>query len=75
MVGLWSRWDLGYNSFDFRQQLAEQVAAVTLSSLNRAYSAVVVGDIRGLSVETAAPEQENSTTDLREQGAVYQYDF
>ena len=66
---------LGYNNFDFRQQLAEQVASVTLSSLNRAYSAVVVDDIRGLSVETAAPEQENSAVDLRDQGAVYQYDF
>ena len=65
----------GYSQFDFRQQLADQIAAVTLSSLNRAYSAVVVGDIRGLSVQTAAPEQENTAIDLREQGAVYQYDF
>ncbi|MCS5582280.1 MAG: insulinase family protein, partial [Pseudomonadales bacterium] len=51
---------LGYTQFDFREQLAEAVARVTLSSLNGAYKAVVVGEIRALSVETAEPAQENT---------------
>jgi insulysin len=66
---------LGYGNFDFRDQLAEEVSRVTLSSLNSAYRAVVLNDIRGLAVETAAPDQKNTAIDLRKQGSVYQYDF
>jgi insulysin len=66
---------LGYRNFDFRDQLAEEVNRVTLSSLNSAYSAVVLNDIRALSVETVAPDQKNTAIDLRKQGSVYQYDF
>jgi len=66
---------LGYRNFDFRDQLADEVSRVTLSSLNSAYSAVVLNDIRALSVETVAPDQKNTAIDLRKQGSVYQYDF
>jgi secreted Zn-dependent insulinase-like peptidase len=67
--------NLGYNNFDFRQQLAEEISTVSLSSLSQAYKAVVISDARSLSVETADPDQENTAVDLREQGGVYQYEF
>lgn len=66
---------LGYRDFDFRDQLAEEVSRVTLSSLNDAFNTVVLNDIRALSVETAAPDQKNTAIDLRKQGSIYQYDF
>lgn len=66
---------LGYNNFDFRQQLVEEVSKVSLSSLSQAYKTVVISDARSLSVETADPDQENTAIDLREQGWVYQYEF
>jgi len=66
---------LGYRDFDFRDQLATEVDRVTLSSLNSAFNAVVLNDIRALAVETAAPDQKNTAIDLRKQGSVYLYDF
>jgi len=66
---------LGYRDFDFREQLAEQVSEVTLSSLNAAYQAVMVGDIRALSVASAESDKKNTAIDLREEGDLYQYRF
>ncbi len=66
---------LGYNNFDFRQQLAKEISRVSLSSLNLAYKTAVISDPRSLSVETADPDQENSAIDLRKRGEVYQYVF
>ena len=66
---------LGYRDFDFRDKLADEVSRISLGSLKSAYSAVVLNDIRGLAVETAAPDQKNTAIDLRKQGSVYQYDF
>jgi insulysin len=66
---------LGYTDFDFRDQLAEEVSKVTMTSLNNAYRAVILTDIRALSVETVAPDKNNTAVDLRKQSKVYQYDF
>ena len=66
---------LGYTDFDFREQLAKEVMDVTLSNFKGTYKALLVGEIRGLSVKTVGPDEENTATDLREQGEVYQYDF
>ena len=66
---------LGYNNFDFRQQLAEEISEVSLSGFKNSYKVLVGADSRALSVETADPDQENTAIDLREQGRVYQYEF
>ncbi len=66
---------LGYMKFDFRQQLAEQVSAVTIESLSQAYNAVTGEQRRALLVETVDDDQESNLVDLRKLGSVYKYDF
>ena len=67
--------DLGYPEFDFRDQLAVQLDLVTLESFSNAYTAVALNQVRGILVETADADSENSAVDLRRQGRVYSYQF
>ncbi len=67
--------NLGYQTFDFRQQLAEEISRVSLGSFNQAYRVLIADQVRALAVETANPEHKNTAIDLREQGSVYEYKF
>ena len=67
--------NLGYNNFDFRPRLAEELFRVDLKSFKQAYRAMVDDQVPVLTVETASPEQKNTALDLREQGSVYRYEF
>ena len=66
---------LGYNGFDFREQLALEIASVTVETLSSAYQAVTAEQIRGLVVETVDGDQESVLVDLRKLAPVYQYEF
>ena len=66
---------LGYNGFDFREQLALEIASVTVETLSSAYQAVTAEQIRGLVVETVDGDQESVLVDLRKLATVYQYEF
>ena len=66
---------LGYNGFDFREQLALEIASVTVETLSSAYQAVTAEQIRGLVVETVDGYQESVLVDLRKLAPVYQYEF
>jgi len=66
---------LGYNGFDFREQLALEIASVTVETLSGAYQAVTAEQIRGLVVETVDGYQESVLVDLRKLAPVYQYEF
>jgi len=66
---------LGYNSFDFRQQLAVEISALSIESVISAYQAVTFNELRGLVVETVDGDQEDVIVDLRKLGTVYEYEF
>ncbi len=66
---------LGYSAFDFRQQLAVEIASVTIESLSSAYQAVTVDQLRELVVETIDGDQEGVMVDLRKLETVYEYEF
>ena len=66
---------LGYSDFDFREQLAVEIAAVTIESLSGAYLALSGDELRGLVVETVDADQEGVMVDLRKLGTVYEYEF
>lgn len=66
---------LGYRQFDFRAQLALAIKAVTVASLQDAYSRLLLDAPRALWVETADASAENTALDLREVGQAYEYDF
>jgi insulysin len=66
---------LGYRDFDFRDQLAVEIGAVTLESFKAAYQGVAVDQVRGLVVQTVEIDQETDRLDLRRLGTVYEYEF
>ena len=66
---------LGYSGFDFRQQLAAEIAAVSIKSLSSAYQVVTTDQLRSLVVETINGDQEGVMVDLRKLGTVYEYEF
>jgi secreted Zn-dependent insulinase-like peptidase len=66
---------LGYSAFDFRQQLAVEIASVTIESLSSAYQAVTADQLRELVVETIDGDQEGVMVDLRKLETVYEYEF
>jgi insulysin len=66
---------LGYNSFDFRQQLALEIRSLSIESLIGAYQAVTTGELRVLVVETVDGDQEDVVMDLRKLGTIYEYEF
>lgn len=66
---------LGYSDFDFREQLAVEIAAVTIESLGSAYRAVTADELRGLVVETVDIDQEGVMANLRKLTTVYEYEF
>jgi len=66
---------LGYSAFDFRQQLSQEIASVTLESLSNAYGAVTTDQLRGLVVETVDADKASALVDLRKLGTVYEYEF
>ena len=66
---------LGYNSFDFRQQLAVEISALSIESVISAYQAVTFNELRGLVVETVDGDQEDVVMDLRKLGTIYEYEF
>ena len=66
---------LGYSDFDFREQLSQEVAMVTIESLSSAFQAVTADQLRGLVVETVDGNQEGVRVDLRKLGTVYEYEF
>ncbi|UVW33912.1 insulinase family protein [SAR92 clade bacterium H455] len=66
---------LGYSAFDFRQQLSQEIASVTLESLSNAYDAVTTDQLRGLVVETVDADKASALVDLRRLGTVYGYEF
>ena len=66
---------LGYTDFDFREQLAEEVALASVEILLAAYSAVTDTELRALAVETVDADQDSTLVDLRKKGSVYGYQF
>ena len=67
--------NLGYRDFDFREQLAVEIAAVTIESLSSAYQAVTADELRSLVVETVDVDQEGVGVNLRKLTSVYEYEF
>ena len=67
--------ELGYNDFDFRERLAEQVSASTIESLTAAYDEVTGEQRRALLVKTVNDDQQSILVDLRKLGSVYEYQF
>ena len=66
---------LGYRQFDFREQLAKEVRAVTADSLQDAYQRILLKNPRALWLQTADASAENTAVDLRKPGQIYEYDF
>lgn len=66
---------LGYRQFDFREQLAKEVRAVTVESLQDAYQRILLKNPRALWLETTDTSAENTAVDLRKPGHIYEYDF
>ena len=66
---------LGYDGFDFREQLAAAIRGVTVESLQLAYGDMILSNPRALWLKTAGPGEPNTVIDLRDGGEIYSYDF
>ena len=66
---------LGYRDFDFRAQMGAAIRQVDVATLQRAYQELLVDQRRVVWVSTTKLGQVNSAVDLRENSAIYSYDF
>jgi secreted Zn-dependent insulinase-like peptidase len=66
---------LGYRDFDFSAQMGAAIRQVDVATLQRAYQELLVDQRRVVWVSTTKLGQVNSAVDLRENSAIYSYDF
>jgi len=67
--------EMGFESFDFRPQLASAIRNMSVAQLQQAYSDLLAKQSRSLWLKTAEPGSENTAVDMRKGDAAYIYDF
>ena len=66
---------MGYQSFDFRQQLAAAIRDISVLELKEAYGGLLADESRSLWLKTAESDQPNTAVDMRVGSDTYNYDF
>ena len=66
---------MGYESFDFRAQLAAAIRSITVAELQQAYTEMLLEQPRSLWLKTADSAEPSTLIDIREESSDYAYDF
>ncbi|MDG1164712.1 MAG: insulinase family protein [Porticoccaceae bacterium] len=67
--------NMGYQSFDFRQQLAAAIRDISVLELKEAYGGLLADESRSLWLKTAESDQPNTAVDMRVGSDTYNYEF